>query len=202
MKLKTTEPMDAFLQSDRYVDFDNAAIQELVRELQSGQSETELVRDIYEFVRDRIAHSWDIQATDVQATASEVLQNGHGICYAKSHLLAALLRAAGIPSGFCYQRLTLFDKPEDGHCVHALNTVYLSEHQKWIRLDARGNKPGVDARFSLDEEKLAFPVRKIYDEVDYETNFAVPPAPITDTLESFRDGNGLEMYLHGLPAAL
>ena len=43
--------------------------------------------------------------------------------------------------------------------VDALNTVYIDSLQKWIRLDARGNKPGVNAKFSLAEEKLAFPAR-------------------------------------------
>ena len=42
---------------------------------------------------------------------------------------------------------------------HGLNGVYVKECKKWMCLDARGNKEGVDARFSLDEECLAFPVR-------------------------------------------
>jgi len=39
----------------------------------------------------------------VTCSASEVLREGTGICFAKSHLLAALLRAVGIPAGLCYQ---------------------------------------------------------------------------------------------------
>lgn len=34
----------------------------------------------------------------------------HGICFAKSHLLAALLRCKSIPAGFCYQKLILDDE--------------------------------------------------------------------------------------------
>lgn len=41
---------------------------------------------------------------------------------------------------------------------------------KWIRLDARGNKETVHAQFSLDEEILAFLVRLELNEVDYRDN--------------------------------
>ena len=41
---------------------------------------------------------------------------------------------------------------------------------KWIRLDARGNKETVHAQFSLDEEILAFLVRPELNEVDYKDN--------------------------------
>lgn len=40
---------------------------------------------------------------------------------------------------------------------------------KWIRLDARGNKEGVDAQFDLEQEKLSFLVRSDLGEVGYET---------------------------------
>ena len=44
------------------------------------------------------------------------------------------------------------------------------ELDRWIRLDARGNKENVHAEFSLDEEMLAFPVRSELGEVDYRDN--------------------------------
>lgn len=37
--------------------------------------------------------------------ASDVLRRGTGLCFAKAHLLAALLRAVGVPCGLCYQVL-------------------------------------------------------------------------------------------------
>jgi len=52
----------------------------------------------------------------------------------------------------------------------AANTVFISELNKWIRLDARGNKENVHAEFSLDEERLAFPIRDQLGEVDYRDN--------------------------------
>lgn len=44
------------------------------------------------------------------------------------------------------------------------------ELDRWIRLDARGNKENVHAEFSLDEEMLAFPVRSELGEVDDRDN--------------------------------
>jgi transglutaminase-like putative cysteine protease len=129
-----------------------------------------------------------------------VLQHREGICYAKSHLLAALLRAQGIPSGICYQRLTLYEDPADGFAVHALNTVWLASLQRWIRLDARGNRPGVDAQFSLDEEHLAFPVRAELGEVDYLVNLPEPHPVVLATLGAHADA--MVMYQKGLPSEL
>jgi len=149
-------------------------------------------------VRDEISHSWDIQGRRVTRAASDALAYREGICYPKSHLLAALLRVAGIPTALCYQRLTLLDDDGAGYAVHALNAVLLEG--RWHRLDPRGNKPGVAAEFSLDEERLAFPIRARYDEVDYPTLYAAPHPAIAATLAANDDA--LEMYLHGLPERL
>lgn len=128
------------------------------------------------------------------------MRHREGICYAKSHLLAALLRAQGIPCGLCYQKLTLGDTPETGYCVHALNAIYLSGERRWIRLDARGNKLGVDAQFSLTEERLAFPIREHLGERDYGEIHAEPHAAIVQTLATHSDCR--LMYQHGLPTDL
>ena len=151
-------------------------------------------------MRDEVHHSWDIQGKRVTRTALDVLAYREGICYAKSHLAAALLRRAGVPTGICYQRLTLLDDDSQGYAVHALNTVYLQSRQRWMRFDARGNKVGVDAQFSLDREQLAFAIRPQYDEVDYLVNFAEPHPDIVETL--VQNDDAMTMYLKGLPAAL
>ena len=159
-----------------------------------------LVRAMYEFVRDEIRHSWDVQDKRVTKSASEVLEQGVGICWAKANLLAALLRACGIPAGICYQRLTLGNTPDIGFCIHALNAVYLKSLDRWIRLDARGNKPGIDAQFDLAQERLAFPVRRELGEVEYEGVYARPSKQLMHVLENSTDA--LDMYLHHLPDQL
>lgn len=121
--------------------------------------ELEFIKAAYEFVRDNISHSADIGEDTITCAASEVLKARHGICFAKSHLLAALLRAKSVPAGFCYQKLILDDEAAPVLIYHGLNGAYIKEHKKWIRLDARGNKVGVDAQFSLETERLAFACR-------------------------------------------
>ena len=139
----------------------------------------------YEYVRDMISHSADISADTVTCSASEVLKAGHGICFAKSHLLAAILRSKSVPAGFCYQKLILDDETAPVLIYHGLNGVYLREYGKWIRLDARGNKPGVNAQFSIDSEMLAFPIRPEKGEVDVPVIYADPDTEIVKTLQSY-----------------
>lgn len=197
MILQTVDAPGAYLESSALVDWDHPAI--AAWDAGSG-SEEDRVRRTFHFVRDEIAHSWDIQSRRVTAKASEVLEHGEGICYAKSYLLAALLRRQNIASGMCYQRLTLGDTPDTGYCIHALNTVYLSERQQWIRLDARGNKPGVDAQFSLGAEQLAYSVRPEFGECDHWINFSAPHPKIAVTLAAHDDCR--TMYAEHLPTEL
>ncbi|MFJ7746810.1 transglutaminase family protein [Peribacillus sp. NPDC097295] len=163
-------------------------------------TDMEKAKVAYEFVRDEIAHSWDIQGTRVTCNASDVLAFKEGICYAKSNLLAALLRSQGIPTGFCYQRLMLFDTPEKGHCIHALNAVFFQSINKWIRLDARGNNKGIHALFSLDEEKLAFTTQEECGEKDYPVIYVKPHPKTVAVLEEYT--NAIEMYKYHLPESL
>jgi transglutaminase-like putative cysteine protease len=126
------------------------------------------------------------------------LEHRHGICYAKSHLLAALLRSIGIPAGFCYQWL-VFSDDDPRIVLHGLVGVYIQEKDRWIRLDARGNKPGVDAQFSLEEEKLAFPVRKEFGE--YE-NFTVYPDSSENVIDSLLKSKNVKELIGNLPDSL
>ncbi|MCR2802798.1 transglutaminase-like domain-containing protein [Paenibacillus soyae] len=191
--------LDAYLQASDYIDFYDDQIQKVIASFKQD-NELDRIKAAFEFVRDKISHSYDIQSNAVTRRASEVLREQHGICYAKSHLLAAILRGMEIPSGICYQRLTLYDKPEDGYCIHALNTVYIRDMNKWIRLDARGNKEGINAQFSVETEKLAFPVRAEYGELDYFVNYYEPHPVVIHTLEAY--SSGIEMYREGLPESL
>ena len=193
--------IEDYLQSSKYIDCKNPDVLKLADSFyEKSQNEIEFVKGIYHYVRDEIKHSWDVQDKRVTARASQVLHEKVGICWAKSNLLAALLRARGIPTGICYQRLTLGDIPDTGYCIHALNAVYLKTIDKWIRIDARGNKEGVNAEFSIKEEQLAFTVRPDYGEVDYKEIYD-EPIPITmQILEESTDA--LYMYLHSLPERL
>ncbi|KIL11602.1 transglutaminase-like domain-containing protein [Bacillus safensis] len=189
---------DDFLCELAEVDYSHPLIRAKSNELFNPlQTEIEKAKVAYEFVRDEITHTWDIQSKRVTCHASEVLTYKEGICYAKSNLLAALLRSQGIPTGFCYQRLMLFDTPDKGYCIHALNAVFLHSLNKWIRLDSRGNKTGIDAQFSLDHERLAFHTQQEIDEVDYPLIYVKPHPKTMSILKEHTDA--IEMYKHHLP---
>ncbi|MCM1091911.1 MAG: transglutaminase family protein [Muribaculum sp.] len=192
------DPMEEYLSVSKYINWNAVGILSRADEFKLKYTdELSYVKNVYEFVRDEIKHSWDVQDRRVTRSATEVLEQGVGICWAKANLLAALLRAGGIPAGICYQRLTLGDTPETGFCIHALNAVYIRSLDRWIRLDARGNKKGVDAQFDLEEEKLAFPVRKEIGEADYGIVYANPSDKLMRVLEENTDA--LDMYLNCLP---
>ena len=145
--MKPTGELLAYLHASRHIDFLTPTVAACAHELAGGaENEQQLVRNCFEFVRDKIHHSVDFKLNPVTCRASDVLQHGTGYCYAKSHLLAALLRANGIPTGLCYQRLSLHGNGAP-FCLHGLNAVHLADIG-WLRLYARGNKPGVDARFA------------------------------------------------------
>lgn len=164
---------EQYLVSTECIDYKHPLVQEKVAELRkTANSSLDYIQRAYEFVRDEIPHSRDIGASIVSRKASDVLRNKTGICWTKSCLLAALLRANNIPSGISYQLLTRADEDDsEGYIIHALNTVYIEELDKWIRLDVRGNKENVHAQFSLAEEKLAFHIREELGEIDYRDNY-------------------------------
>ncbi len=144
-----------YLQTSTYIDFNQPQVAKKAQQLSAGLTcSLDVIRACFEFVRDDIKHSNDYQLNPITLKASDVLKHGTGFCYAKSHLLAALLRANGIPTGLCYQRLTINDETPP-FCLHGLNAVYL-ENSGWYRLDARGNKEGIDAQFCPPQERLAF----------------------------------------------
>ena len=165
--------MDKFLQEHRYIDFSAPNIKAKAAELFDGiLGEVEKAETAYEFVRDKIPHTFDIRSDTITAKASDVLKYKTGICHAKANLLAALLRSQGIPTGFCFQRLTLGDDDTQGYAVHCYNAIYIGG--RWIKADARGNNKRVNAQFSLDEPILAFPYRPEYDEYFWPGIYATP----------------------------
>lgn len=164
--------MKEYLIETQSIDYNDENIQKKVGHLKElSCDDIDYIERCFMFVRDEIPHSWDIGAEIVSKKASEVLINKTGICWTKSCLLAALLRANEIPSGISYQLLTRADNDtSDGYIIHAFNTVYIEQLDKWIRLDARGNKENVNAQFSLDEEHLAYETRSELGEIDYHNN--------------------------------
>jgi Transglutaminase-like superfamily len=178
-----------YLQTSEIIDWQHPEILELARQLAATcQTTEEIAKACFEWVRDRIQHSWDYQMNPVTCRASDVLKYRTGYCFAKSHLLAALLRANQIPAGLCYQRLTIDNPPEqalidiDVPCtLHGLNAVLLPEFG-WYRMDARGNKDGVNAQFIPPQEQLAFAL-KMSQEADFPDILAEPLPIVVKALQ-------------------
>ena len=172
--------MNKYLQSTKYIDWQTPSVLAKAKSLSENIVDPQKVaRSCFEFVRDEIKHSWDYKLNPVTCKASDVLKHGTGYCYAKSHLLAALLRANKIPAGLCYQRLTITDVPP--FSLHGLNAVYL-DGVGWYRIDPRGNKEGVAAEFCPPVEKLAFPIITS-GESDFPEIWSEPLSVIIDVLE-------------------
>jgi mutator protein MutT len=185
-----------FLAASIAIDSNHSRVQRLAAEIRRP-TPIETVRAAYETVRDRFPHSYDIGASAVSVSASDVLRNGHGICFAKSHLLAAVLRANGVPTALCYQKLARDDLAPGATCLHGLNAVWLGELGRWHRLDPRGNKPGIDAAFDLDRERLAYAVDPARGEADYLDRYA---EPLPQVLAALRDYPTIAELDRNLPA--
>lgn len=175
--------MKEYLESSLYIDWDNPEIKELAKSLSSGLSfEEDIAKNCFEWVRDKIRHSADYKLNPVTCKASDVLMHKTGYCYAKSHLLSALLRANGLPAGLCYQRLSVDDNGAP-YSLHGLNAVFLKNHG-WYRIDARGNKEGVNAQFSPPHEQLAFPIN-LKLEADLPEIWSKPLPIVISVLEKY-----------------
>jgi transglutaminase-like putative cysteine protease len=144
--------LEPFGRATTVVDWRHPVIRALARELSRGRRSVEVARACFEWVRDRIPHTVDHGLDRVTCAASEVLREQTGFCYAKSHLLAALLRANDVPTGFVYQRLALDDQR---FCLHGLNAVWLPE-VGWYRVDPRGNREDLRADFDPPREVLPY----------------------------------------------
>lgn len=186
-------PLAPYLKATPIIDWTHPDITALARTLVRPNDIPATARACFEWVRDNVRHSYDYQLNPVTCRASDVLAYRTGYCYAKSHLLAALLRANGIPAGFCYQRLSVND---DGapYCLHGLNAVHLPQHG-WYRVDARGNKPGVNAQFTPPTEQLAFTLHDLA-----EASFpAILSAPLLVVVEALQTHVTWDDLLRNLP---
>lgn len=136
------------------IDSDAAGVRETAARLCAGrQTEEERAQALFEFVRDAIAYNFapDL-ASRADWKASLSLERGDGFCQQKSVLLAALARAAGIPSRVCLQHIRDFMLTERYTALlggnelpyHGLTSICLNG--RWQRLDATLDRALVERR--------------------------------------------------------
>ena len=170
---------DPFLAECPQIDVNHPAIQDQAEVLGFRLVDDEdIAKACFAWVRDEIEHTGDAGEGPVTCKASDVLEHRTGFCFAKSHLLAALLRANGVPAGMTYQRL----RSGDRYVLHGLNVVHLPR-LGWYRMDARGNKDGVDAQFTPPNEHLAWPGKEP-GEINFDPVWATPMKEVVEMLEA------------------
>lgn len=191
MELIQQDPeLSAYLAADDAIDHDHPVVREVAAELARQAADSYVyAQAAYEYVRDAVPHSQDTGDPRVTWRASDVLRQRTGICYAKSHALAALLRAEDIPAALCYQRL-------DG-VVHGLVAVRF--HGAWHRQDPRGGRPGGSVPLSLTGERLPYTPRPESSDMDYPVLYAAPYPVVLEALQRAPDR---ERLWKALPASL
>ncbi len=186
--------MDEYLQTSQVVDWQSPSVLEQAQKIaQECSTPGAIAKACFEWVRDKVYHSGDYYMEPITWRASDVLKYRTGFCYAKSHLLAALLRANQIPAGFCYQRLSI-DRSGAPYCLHGLNAVYL-EGLGWYRLDARGNNGDIQSHFTPPKEHLAYRP-SLPGEIDFT---CILPEPLPIVVETLQKYDSLEKLRANLP---
>jgi len=186
--------MEEYLKVSEVINWQHPEIMERAKQIAFGlETPMAIAKVCFEWVRDEIHHSYDYQMNPLTCRASDVLEYKTGYCFAKSHLLAALLRANPIPTGFCYQRLSIDDKGAP-YSLHGFNAIYLPEFG-WYRVDARGNKEGVNARFTPPQEQLAFKIQ-FPEEADFPR---ILDEPLQIIVEALQSQSTWDEMLHNLP---
>jgi transglutaminase-like putative cysteine protease len=182
-------PDPRFTRPSRWIDADHPAVRAQALALAGGRSDpTAVAQACFTWVRDRVAHIGDHRLEPVARHASEVLELTSGICWAKSHLLAALLRASGVPAALAYQRIAS-DGTATRFCLHGLNAVWL-EPFGWYRLDARGARPDLKAEFTPPQEVLPYRP-SLPGERSFPGLWAEPVAAVRGALERHRSRSAL-----------
>lgn len=181
------------------IQFHTPLVQEKIQLIKSRASnDLDRAQLAFEIARDEVSHSFDTKEEHITINAEDVLEYKGGICFAKSHLLAALLRGMSIPTGFCYQRVLRKGTIDSGYALHGLNAIYLPD-TGWFRVDPRGNKLGINSQFNTKKEQLAYPIRVEFGEVDYPQVFA---APLPSVIEAMRTSKSSGDLFYKRPAVI
>jgi transglutaminase-like putative cysteine protease len=164
-----SENVEDYLAADEIIDHEHPSIRELAAELR-GESAEETAASVFAYVRDRIDHSYDVGRWSAAYRASDVLAAGDAICHGQAHLLTALLRAEGIPTGLCYQQIS---------AIHGIVAVHWPSG--WVRLDPRGPSGGFAT--TPTDERLVYP-----DAPSSRIVYAAVPTDLAGCLAEARPG--------------
>lgn len=135
---------EACLGATEVIDCDSAEVRGVVDEVARHASDPATVaKALFEWVRDEIRYDMGpVLSERTDWTASATVRRGYGFCQQKAVLLAALLRARGIPAGVGME--TVLDHKIPPHLAEHLGGQELSPHGytiafvdgAWQRIDA------------------------------------------------------------------
>ncbi len=140
--------MELYLKPTKAIDSDNEAIIKKAKELTShSHSDRDKAVALFYFVRDSIYYNpYMISTFFEDFIASTTLARGKGYCVQKAVLLAALARAAGIPSRLVFAKIKNHRLPQEFFAKTGINVLlshgytqlYLNE--KWVNVSPTFNK--------------------------------------------------------------
>ena len=181
---------ELFLCEDEYIDYSSQNIIEKSNELfVDKHSIYDKVKIAFEFIQNEIPHSSTIPNPIITSRASSVLKYKTGICHSKANLLAALLRLQNIPTGFCYQHITLAEDDSKGYALHCFNAIYINNN--WLKIDASNIIDGGNVPFSGDKPIFVYENRAEYDEYYFDGIWATADMKVMKLLEKAKNRNEL-----------
>lgn len=134
---------EACLGPTRFIDSTHPSIVAAVDELGIRcLPPVERARRVFAFVKDRIRYEFSAKMSEEEYIASYVLAAGRGFCVQKAVLLAALGRAAGVPTALALSDLR--DRSLPAWVTEALTTDVMHHHGlnafwldgAWVKVDA------------------------------------------------------------------
>ena len=159
-ELDSLIPYLSSVQSIRWDAKDEAA--ELALALTDGiESDWAKVQAVHQYIIENITYDYD-KAKTVQTgylpDNAATLENGNGICYDYSSLMASMLRSLSIPT-----KLVMgYSNTKDVY--HAWNEVYDAEREEWILIDSTFDASLYQHGFAVEMERdlAEYRVEKVY----------------------------------------
>lgn len=189
-----TYDLTKYLERSDLVNYDGEAVIELGKRLRlDGRDDAEIVRAVFEYMQANIPHTLNAGLEGVACSASDVVALGHGVCYAKANLAAALLRSAGVPTGFCYQKYRREEAADSPFVVHCLNAVYCGG--RWTRVDVRNPVEGFDPAFKPGTDSGVVTVDPGRGEEEYPVVYVLPDPATIAALKNSRNAAELDEKL-------
>ncbi len=140
--------MEKYLSATNFLDSDQADIRRLVEDLVEPDDSVSLkAKKLFYFVRDNIHYDmYAVSNKGEDYMASTILHNARGYCVQKALILAALGRAAGIPSRLVLVAIRNHKSPSDALEVmktdiffpHMYNQFFIND--KWVSVAATFDK--------------------------------------------------------------